>query len=96
MFRRPNVDLFLGVPFKGQHVGSSLREIEEFLFALQFLDGAPKTLVSLFHVFDVSCRRVPPKYVARFISQRVESKQEPAVLSVSFKESRLVLEREAE
>ena len=75
-------------------MGSFLREIEELLLGLKFLDGAPKTFLGLFHVFDVSGRSVPANYVACFISQRVESKEEPAILSSPFKEARLVLERE--
>src|SRR5260370_17805734 len=94
MFRRPNVDLFLGVPFKGQHMGSFLRQIEELLFGLKFLDGASKAFLGLFHLFYVSGRSVPTKDVARFISQRVESKKKPAILSLFCRKSRLFLESE--
>src|SRR5712664_117976 len=94
MLRRPNVDFSLGVPFKGQHMGRFLREIEELLLGLKFLNGAPKAFLGLFHLFDVSGRSVPAKDVARFISQRVESKEEPAILPSPFKEACLVLERE--
>ena len=76
-------------------MGSFLREIEELLLGLKFLDGAPKTFLGLFHVFYISGRSVPAKDVARIISQRVESKKEPAILSSPFKEACLVLEREA-
>ena len=75
-------------------MGRFLREIEELLFGLKFLDSAPKTFLGHFHVFYVCGRSVPAKDVARFISQRVESKEEPAILPSPFKEARLVLERE--
>src|SRR6266403_5764629 len=94
MLRRPNVDFSLWVPFKGQHMRRFLREIEELLLGLKFLDGAPKTFLGHFHFFYVSGRSVPAKDVACFISQRVESEEEPAILPSPFKEARLVLERE--